>query len=83
VASSRALTVRAACLPSCVPRRTVAGPAAARGGEPFTVDVASVINLNPTAETVTLSLLQGSHNGQPVYYVVTDDSSEAAARRAV
>jgi len=62
-----------------------AGPAAASGsGGGFTLDITSASGLNPTAETVTLPLLQGTHNGQKIYYVVTDDSDRAdAARRGV
>ena len=41
--------------------------------------IASATNVNPAAETVTLPLFQGAHNGQAAYYVVTDDSSKADA----
>ncbi|MFC4947505.1 hypothetical protein [Pseudonocardia sp. GCM10023141] len=61
-----------------------AGPAAASGGGGFTLQITSATGLNPTTESVTLPLLQGTHNGQAVYYVVTDDSDQAdAARRGV
>jgi hypothetical protein len=48
-------------------------------GSSFDVKIASATNVNPAAETVTLPLFQGAHNGQAVYYVVTDDSSKADA----
>lgn len=62
-----------------------AGPAAASGGgRGFNLQITSATGLNPTTESVTLPLLQGTHNGQAVYYVVTDDSDQAdAARRGV
>ena len=50
------------------------------GGSSFTVDIKSAVNVDPVAETVTLPLLQGSHDGRPVYYVVTDDSDQADAQ---
>ena len=65
----------------------LAAPGAAStgsGGDPFDVNITSATNLNPTAESVSLPLFEGTHNGQKVYYVVTDDSNEAdAARRGV
>lgn len=50
------------------------------GGGSFTLDIRSALKVDPVAETVTLPLLQASHDGQPVYYVVTDDSDKADAR---
>lgn len=65
----------------------LAAPGAAStgsGASRFDVDISSATNLNPTAESVSLPLFEGTHNGQKVYYVVTDDSNEAdAARRGV
>jgi hypothetical protein len=50
----------------------------------FDVLLASASNVNPAQETVTLPLFQGSHDGQAVFYVVTDDSDRAdAAARGV
>lgn len=53
-------------------------------GGAFDVTLTSSSNLNPGQESVTLPLFRGSHNGQAVFYVVTDDSNESdAARRGV
>ena len=77
----RLLATAAAGLLSTAGILTFASAASASdGGGQFTVDILSATNVNPTAETVTLPLLQGSHNGQPVYYVVTDDSDQADAQ---
>ena len=63
---------------------TVAGaPAHASGGgggSGFDIEVSSAIAVDPTRETVTLPLLQGTHAGQAVYYVVTDDSDKNDAQ---
>ena len=57
------------------------GTAAASGGNPT---LTSATNRDPVAEQVTLPLFTGTHAGQTVYYVVTDDSDQAdAARRGV
>lgn len=87
---SRRLVLAAALLTAAATGLTVTGGAEASGGPGgggsggFTTDIVSAIAVNPGNETVTLPLLQGSHNGQPVYYVVTDDSNQAdAAARGV
>ena len=56
------------------------GGGSSSGGSSFTLDIRSAVKVDPVAETVTLPLLQGSHDGQPVYYVVTDDSDQADAQ---
>lgn|SRR5262249_5787316 len=44
--------------------------------------IRSVINFDPVRNTVTLPLFRGSHNGSPVWYIVTEssDQSDAFAR---
>ncbi|MEP6817685.1 MAG: hypothetical protein ABI873_19275 [Marmoricola sp.] len=63
------------------------GPALADGGTSaaaFDVTLTSSRNLDPAQETVTLPLFHGTHRGQDVYYVVTDDSDRSdAARRGL
>jgi hypothetical protein len=55
----------------------VAGPAQADG---IDVTIGSAVSVNLAQETVTLPLLRGSHAGQTVWYVVTDDSDANDAR---
>jgi hypothetical protein len=56
------------------------GSGGSSGG--FTIKVTSATNVDPVTETVTLPLFVGAHQGQTVYYVVTDDSdqNDAVAR---
>lgn len=42
--------------------------------------VESATDLNTSAETITLPLHQGTHDGAPVWYVITDSSSQSDAR---
>lgn len=51
----------------------------ANGSELF---ITSVIDFDPVRDTITMPLLQGSHNGSPVWYIVTEssDQSDASAR---
>ncbi len=82
----RQLASAAAALVTSAGLVTFAGSASADGGgsSQFTTSIKSAINVNPAQETVTLPLFRGSHNGEAVYYVITDDSSEAdAAARGV
>lgn len=80
---SRPLSSMAIGLLSVAGSLALAVPAAAHDATAsgaFDRKVVSAITVNPSAETVTLPLLRGSHNGQAVYYVVTDDSNEADAQ---
>lgn len=80
--SRRVPAVAAGALLAVAAAIGLADPAAA--ADQLRTTITSATALDPAAETVTLPLLQGTHRGQKVYYVVTDDSDKAdAARRGV
>lgn len=86
--TSRRLPALAGGLLTLTVSITLAAPGVAStgggGGSRFDLDIASATHLDPTAELVTLPLFEGTHGGQRIFYVVTDDSNEAdAARRGV
>jgi hypothetical protein len=82
---SRRLSVVAGGLLALAGATGLVGTAAAAGGNgTFALAIASATRLDTAAETVTLPLLEGTHSGQKIYYVVTDDSDKQdAARRGV
>ena len=82
LAARRSMAFTAAGLLAASSALALAPGAAASGGSDssFTLDIRSAVKVDPVAETVTLPLLQGSHGGQPVYYVLTDDSDQADAQ---
>ncbi len=50
------------------------------GGSQFTPFVTSLLNLDPTNETVTLPLHTGVSNGQSISYILTDTSDQNEAQ---